>query len=192
VLLVNYYPCSYGDTLVAMFSDNGHVRNTHGFIRAPASELKEPDFYKLTRAAQLAHWQELQLCQVLSCHRQQGFDFNLLGPVRVVSVIVNDRKWLHCRVEKHHLGFRGLNFNQDWLRKLHNKLNNNVVHQIIEADYRKWLYANVLDTDLVINFEEMLNKEYFSKWCQLNNLQYNSTYIDDIKSDLKKYNDIVS
>jgi len=182
-VLLNYYPCSYGDTLASMFG--GIAPDWRGKLTQSSwGDFKFPTFYSMTLEEKVECWQKFSFNPVTCCHRQQGFDFNEIEPVQVISIRVNDRSWLHRRVIKLH--WNSFELNDTKLDKIRSQMPAEEHHKVVEFEYVKWAKENILSSDLVLDFE-LIHSDELAGWCQDHGVSYDQSVIDLIKQDLKDY-----
>lgn len=182
-VLLNYYPCSYGDTLASMFI--GITPKWQGNLTQGGwGDFKIPEFYSLSLEDKISVWNNFTFKPITCCHRQEGFDFNQIQPSRVISIQVNDRQWLYNRVMK--LQWANYKIHNSSLEEIRKKLPDDEHYKIVEADYLKWSKQNILASDLILDFE-MIQSDKLADWCTENNLGYSQDTVDLIKNDLKKY-----
>lgn len=175
-VFVNYYPCSYGDSLVKMFSgqplsrDNGVVSNT--------SLFKKLNFYNMPADQKQSMLCRLAANQVVSCHRQGSFDFG--SSHRVISVELDLLDFLAPRMQKIHIG----------AYKLIGPLANNprlTWDQKIFADYHYWKRNNILPSDVILPITTVIDKKKLADFCQAQDLIFDKEWADDIKQDFDQY-----
>jgi hypothetical protein len=147
-------------------------------------DFKFPDFYSLSLEDKIACWNKFKFNPITSCHRQAGFDFNDIEPVKVLSIRVNDRTWLHNRVIKLH--WNTFDLGNPTLDQIRSQLPVKEHPKIVEVEYVKWDKQNILSSDLVLDFE-LINTDALEKWCKDNRLGYNQSTVDLIRHDLKDY-----
>jgi hypothetical protein len=182
-VFLNYYPCSYGDTLAAMFS--GIIPDWTGKRTQGAwGDFKFPEFYSLSLEDKISFWQQFPFNFITCCHRQNGFNFNAIEPVQVISIRVNDRTWLHNRVMK--LQWNNFEIKNPVLEQIRTQLSQENHYKIVEAEYIKWSKQNILESDLVLDFE-IIKTDKLVDWCKQHNLGYSQDTVNLIKNDLKKY-----
>ena len=168
-----------------MFLGIGPFR-CNGITQDIVSDLKFPKFYSKSIQDKINQWNKLAAHTMISCHRQFGFDFNTIEPVRVISIKINDRQWLYNRVIKKHWEESNYDFVNENLKKIKDRLPVEQWPVLIESDYQQWERANILDTDIVLNFEWILD-DRIVKWCTNQNLIVSQKTLDIIRQDIKHY-----
>ena len=181
-ILVNYYPCSYGDSLVAMLNNSDIVRENN--IVNIDSFLKKLDFYKLDSDNQKSLLSSLDKNSAYSCHRQNGLDFTKLAEVNVISIVLDQMDFLFKRFPAIHLTQNKNKFGDVNFEKFINKV---PMEKLITADYAKWAKLNILSTDIKLSFSELIDPTQCSNFCQKNTLNFNVERINDIKNNLNQY-----
>lgn len=180
---VNYYPCSYGDTFVAMFSGQKIQRKDNLIITKTddlSATFKQMDFYQ-----QDAETKKQQLSQlpddIYSCHRQNQFDFS---PHRVVSVRLDISDFLPSRFRDVHVEQLKLAFKNPLIEKFEKKL---TFEQLVMFDYKHWSRNNILPSDIELPMSLVHDKLKFKNFCLRNNFDFNEEQVDELVSDMEKY-----
>lgn len=181
-ILVNYYPCSYGDSLVAMLNNSDAIRKDN--VITTNSFLKELDFYNLNSDKQKSLLSSLDKNFAYSCHRQNGLDFAKLAKVTVISIVLDQIDFLFKRFPAIHLTQNKKKFGDANIEKFIDKV---PMETLISADYAKWTKINILSTDIKLSFSELIDPLQCSNFCQVNNLNFNIERINDIKNNLNQY-----
>jgi hypothetical protein len=158
----------------------------NGITKDIISDLKFSEFYLKSLEDKKHHWNKLAAHAMISCHRQFGFDFNTINPVTVISIKINDQQWLYNRVIKTHWEQLNYDLVSTNLKKIKDQLPDQHLPKLIEADYRQWERANILNTDIVLDFECVLD-DRIVKWCNDQNLAVNQETLDIIRQDIKNY-----
>ena len=182
-IFVNYYPCSYGDSLVAMFSGKKIQRQYNLIIPdTDGTELdfKELDFYQKDTTSQQQILHKLDN-SVHSCHRQSQFDFS---PHKVISVILDFDDFLPKRFNQIHLIQKGKTFSNDQVLKLQHKYS---VEQLVKLDYTLWNRSNVLPTDVLLPLSLIHNSQKLREFCKIHDLDFDQDQLDEITNDMKQY-----
>lgn len=169
-----------------MFSGINPTRFDAGITKDIVSDLKLTEFYSKSHQEKVEQWTTLSTNPVITCHRQGGFDFNTIEPVCVISIKVNDRKWLYNRVVKKHWNHSNYNLGNKNLKKIKDQLSEQQWPALIESDYQQWERANVLDSDLILDFEWILDDRILN-WCADQKLEVNQEILDIIRQDIKNY-----
>jgi len=184
VLLVNYYPCSFGDTLISMFAGIELKRNNN-VTQTPVNFLKLTEFYSLSHDDKLTWWKRINH-SVVSCHRQFGFDYNTIEPVTVISVQLADRGWLYKRIKEIHWKQHNYDIGNPMLKQLKERLSEVQLNDLIESDYQSWAKTNVLDSDDILPFESLLDGS-ISAWANQRQLTINEEYLNIIRNEVISY-----
>jgi hypothetical protein len=161
-------------------------KRQNGITQDIVGDLKRPEFYLKSRQDKIDHWHKLTAYTMLSCHRQFGFDFNTIEPVIVVSIKINNRQWLYNRVIKKHWEDLNYDIGNETLKKIKNQLPDKHWSALIESDYRQWERSNILDTDIILDFDWILDDRII-KWCKDQNLSVSQEALDIIRQDIKNY-----
>lgn len=168
-----------------MFSDVELIRIENTTIDI-VDYLKLPTFYSLTLEEQQRQWRLIKEHPVVSAHRQFGFDFNIIEPVKVVSIKVNQRKWLYNRVKEVHYKQRNFAIDNPILQQLRMSVAEHDLDKVVEADYKAWTRHNILESDDILDFEILLDDSIY-EWCQQRNLKVNKEHLEVIRQDYTKY-----
>lgn len=179
-IFVNYYPCSYGDSLVSMFSNLG-IQRENNLITTPVNYFKFTNFYNLPAEEKLEILKKLEN-NIYSCHRQNQFDFG--KEYKVISILLDDINFLPGKFKSIHIDQLGKNFTNPVTLKLSNKLS---LTELIKFDYQYWSKKNILSSDVVLPISLLRNNKEIQLFCKKNNLAYNQNCIDEIKKDMSKY-----
>lgn len=189
-ILVNYYSCSYGDSLVAMFNGLPVVRN-NGTVEPVLTELTRPHFYQLAVSQQkeICHAIEQGTINVVPCHRQHGFDFGIVfqTPPTVITVVVDDVDLLSKRFNQIHLESRDKTILNPMLEQIRQQATGDQLHRVIQKDYEIWTRANQKSTDIKFHLSWLDNPEQVEHFCQEHQLDYNKQWVTDIVSDINFY-----
>lgn len=184
MLLVNYYPCSFGDTLTSMFA-NVELQRNKNVTRTSVNFLKLTEFYSLSQKDKAEWWKRIDQ-NVLSCHRQHGFDYNTIKPVTVISVEVINRSWLCNRVKEIHWKQNNYDIGNPILKKIKERLSDAELNKLIDSDYQSWAQTNILASDDILPFESILDGS-FSKWAEQRQLVINEEYLNIIRKEVADY-----
>ena len=185
-VLVNYYPCSYGDSLVAMLNNSDAIREDN-IIPADSftdSFLKKLYFYNLNPDKQKSLLSSLDKNSAYSCHRQNKLDFAKLAEVTVISIVLDRTDFLFKRFPAIQLTQNKKKFGNATIQKFIDKV---PMETLIAADYAKWAKLNILSTDIKLSFSELIDPSQCLDFCQVNNLNFNIERINDIKNNLNQY-----
>jgi hypothetical protein len=159
---------------------NNNVTQTSGGF------LKLPEFYSLSQEDKLVQWKRINNYQVVSCHRQFGFDFNTIEPVTVISVQVNDRNWLYNRVKEIQWKQNDYDLGNLMLKKIKERLLESELNKLVESDYQSWAKTNVLTSDDILPFESILDGS-INEWANKRQLTINDEYLDLIRNEVTLY-----
>lgn len=181
-ILVNYYPCSYGDSLVSMLNGASPAR-LNGQIDTDAPVFKQQDYYLGSQDKKINLLKNLDN-RAYSCHRQKSFDYAVAGQITVISINVDWIDFLPGRVKKIHLEKNKNKIDNPVLQKLSHKLS---LEQLILFDYKSWAKTNILETDIVLDFTTLIDTTKCENFCSTHNLNYNKDWVVDIQKDLQKY-----
>ena len=182
-IFVNYYPCSYGDSLVSMFNGTQKKRYKNVVVlNSKSFWFKVLDFYKAT-----PHQQQQLLLQpkpnsIIGVHRQFQFDFG--DNHKVISIVLDHAPWFATRFQAVHIDQRKKNLSNLKLLQLQHKI---PMHDLIWHDYQKWAKVNILDTDVQLPFSLLKNPAQFKEFCTEHNLIFNQAQVDEIVADTKRY-----
>ena len=180
---VNYYPCSYGDTFVAMFSGQ-KIQLKDNLIITKTDDLsgifKQMDFYQ-----QDAETKKQQISQlpdeIYSCHRQNQFDFT---PHTVISIRLDVNNFLPSRFQNVHIQQLKLTFANPLIEELRKKL---TFDQLVIFDYTRWSRNNILSTDIELPMSLIHDKSKLKNFCLKNNFVFNEEQVDELVRDMEKY-----
>ena len=154
MLIVNYFPGSYGDRYISTvlgkepkIYEHGHTKNGYDPI------LKFPEFYTNQNKATILKDLSKEH-RVIGAHRQEGFDF---GEYTVVSI--DPRNKLDIVAKR-------------FLYQIENKVithkNQNIIERVIETQGRavllpilikeilKWCEINILPMDKIVDINELV------------------------------------
>jgi hypothetical protein len=106
--------------------------------------------------------------------------------VTVISIKINDRRWLYNRVIEKHWNYLNYDLGSENLRKIKEQLPPEQWPALIESAYQQWERANILDTDIVLDFECILDDRIIN-WCKDQNLAVSQEVLDIIRQDIKNY-----
>jgi hypothetical protein len=176
---INYYPCSYGDSFVAMFSGQ-KIQRKENLITAKNNEFKQIKFYQQDPITIQQYLNQLS-DGIYSCHRQNQFDFL---PHRVVSIRVDFDKFLPTRFKKIHIEQLKKYFQNPVILKLEQKL---TFEQLVMYDYTSWSKKNIFTTDIELPISLIYNKSKLENFCSQNNFVFNEEQVDEIVTDIEKY-----
>jgi hypothetical protein len=181
---INYYPCSYGDSFVAMFSGKLIARKNN-LITVSNGEFKQIAFYQ-----QHPNTQQQQLSQLVdgiySCHRQYQFDFS---PHRVVSIKLDFTNFLPTRFKKIQVDQMKKTFANPLIAQLEKKL---TFEQLVNFDYVSWSKKNIFTTDIELPLSLIYNKPALKNFCAQYNFVFNEAQVDNIVTDIANYNETLS
>lgn len=185
MILLNYFPCSYGDTLVAMFC-NFKLQRKNSVAINPIALLKLQNFYSLSLEEKKQQWPSIKQYPVVACHRQKEFDFNQIEPVKVISIKINQREWLYNRVKAVQWKYYGQDVGDPILKQLKTRLSDKDQNLIIEKDYQMWAQSNILPSDEILDFEMLLDNSIID-WCNQRQLNVDPNILEIIRQDILKY-----
>ena len=185
-VLVNYFPCSYGDSLTNMFRGN-QPRRLQGVVkfrseRVDPNILKYVEFYNFSSDKKIQCLHDLYSLNYVSCHRQNGFDFDSIVPDTTVISIVMDRedflvkRLLDLHITKHSWGEK--------FALLKGRVSD---HALLKKEYSNWARDNILESDIKLNFSTMMNYQQFQAWCNSNNLPFHSENVKEWIDDFQNY-----
>jgi len=176
---INYYPCSYGDSFVAMFSGQ-LIPREHNLVTVSTGEFKQLNFYQQDSNIQQQRLSQLT-DEIYSCHRQYQFDF---FPHRVVSIKLDFNNFLAARFEKVHVDQMEKTFANPLILQLEKKF---TFAQLVNIDYVSWSKKNIFPTDIELPLGLIYNKPALKDFCLQHNLVFNEAQVDDIITDITKY-----
>jgi hypothetical protein len=180
---VNYYPCSYGDTFVAMFSGQKIQRKDNLIIKKTddlGATFKQIDFYQQdaeTKKQQLSRLPD----EIYSCHRQHQFDFL---PHTVISIRLDVNNFLPARFRDVHIEQLKLTFKNPLIEKLEKKL---TFEQLVIFDYTLWSKNNILSTDIELPMSLVHDKLKLKNFCLENNFVFDEEQVDELIRDMERY-----
>lgn len=177
-VFVNYYPGSYGDSLVSMFSGEP-IQRYQGRVQRD-SQFKFLDFYSKSAEQRNQILQDLGADEIISCHRQQGIDLG--HQHRVISVIMQDQSWFPKRVKNLHIIGNQKNLAGPW-----SSSNHLTDEQKIWLDYTHWKKYNVLHSDIMLPFSTVTSEDQMQQFCQSLDLRFDLEYLRDIRQDIMAY-----
>lgn len=176
---VNYYPCSYGDSFVAMFSGQ-LIPREHNLVTVSTGEFKQVNFYQQDPAEQQQRLTQLP-DGIYSCHRQYQFDFS---PHRVVSIRLDFTDFLATRFKKIHVDQMKKTFANSMIAQLEKKL---TFDQLVISDYVLWSKKNIFTTDIELPLGLIYNKPALKNFCLQHNFIFNEAQVDDMLIDIATY-----
>lgn len=178
-VFVNYYPCSYGDSLVAMFLSKPLYRESDLAV-ADTHYFKLQSFYAMPDPARRSILNNLPKQGIYSCHRQHGIDFGLDHVV--ISIDVDHVEWLCARVRHIHLDKMALSLDNPIARRV---LERQGLDQAIRHDYVTWKRKNILSTDICIRDTDFCDTKGIEVLCQTHHLGFNEHWLKDIQQDIR-------
>jgi hypothetical protein len=184
-IFVNYYPCSYGDSLVSMFNGTRKKRYKNIVVlNSKSFWLKHLDFYKATSEQQQQLLSQLGTSSIIGIHRQYQFDFG--HSHKVISIVLDHAPWFAARFQAVHIDQKKKNLSNLKLLQLQHKI---PMHDLICHDYQQWAKVNILDTDVQLPFSLLKNPAQFKEFCTLHGLKYFQSAVDEILHNTLQYND---
>jgi hypothetical protein len=173
MLLVNYFPGSFGDRVIAKISGLPFtIDSKDRYIIQYPIDLKLTEFY--TQSAEDQRYSYLHTVKpfltnsrVIGVHRNYGFDFKTLDEnLTVISIDPID-----ClkTVTQHY-------FNKVFLLgRSHNTMitqilqryqhNPDIVYRVLEKEIVKWREINILPGDIIFNLQEFIdNNDYAERF----------------------------
>lgn len=183
-IFVNYYPCSYGDSLVSMFQGlNKKRKNKLVFLNSRKRIwFKLIEFYQATFDQQQSLLSVLNSNIVISCHRQYEFDFG--KDHTVISIVLDDLSWIGRRYREVHINQLGKTLYNPKLIQFQNKLS---IEELVVYDYKQWAKHNIFDSDIKLPISTLCNHDAFKSFCNKYNLAFVSEQVDEILCDINKY-----
>jgi hypothetical protein len=178
-IIVNYYPCSFGDTLVKMLlgvdvDSSSIIQDTgHSVLKLPQTYQSQINKDMLTAL--------FEIQPVLPAHRQNGFDYTtVMSDVMVISIWHDVIAQLVDRVKAVHIDLLGYKFFDQRVQMLIDR-NPDLLDRAIEVDYDRWADSNILATsDIVLPFSYLCNPIQMQRFCRDHNLNYNVDCINFI------------
>ena len=184
-IFVNYYPCSYGDSLVSMFNGTRKKRCKNIVVlNSKSFWFKHLDFYKATPQQQQQLLLQLNPKSIIGGHRQYQFDFG--HNHKVISIVLDHAPWFAARFKAVHIDQRKKNLSNLKLLQLQHKI---PMHDLIWHDYQQWAKVNILNTDLQLPFSLLKNPAQFKEFCKLHGLKYFQSAVDEILHNTLQYNE---
>lgn len=185
-ILVNYYTCSYGDSLVNMFSGNPVFRDK-GHAVCVFKGFIEPSYYiDIEQQQQVQQQFKDSGLAVAPCHRQNHHDFDWIPDVRVVTVQVDNITALTNRFQHVHFNQHKKTFGNAELNKILSR-RPDLAPQLIEKDYKNWISNNLLSNDIVFDLAWIHTPSQVEAFCNQHKLHYNIDWINNIEKDMKQY-----
>jgi hypothetical protein len=162
------------------------LQRSNNVTTTSGSFLKLPEFYSLSHPDKITWWNRINHHTVISCHRQFGFDYNTIEPVTVISVKISNRDWLYKRVKAIHWKQNEADIGNPMLKKIKERLSESELDTLIEADYRSWANANILESDDILPFEFLLD-DSITEWAQQRQLKINKEFLTIIRNEVATY-----
>jgi len=184
-IFVNYFPCSYGDSLVSMF--NGMQKKRYKnivILNSKSFWFKHLDFYKATSQQQQQLLSQLSTSSIIGIHRQYQFDFG--HNHKVISIVLDNAPWFAPRFKAVQIDQRKKNLSNLRLLQLQHKV---PIHDLIWHDYQQWAKVNILDTDVQLPFSLLKNPVQFKEFCTLHEFKYLQSAVNEILHNTLQYND---
>lgn len=179
-VFVNYYPCSYGESLVNMFG-KAEVTRSKEIIEASVPTFKFTDFYLLNVLDREKILQD-SLNDFYPCHRQNAIEFSGHD---TISVVLDVLDFLPARYQKVHLPKLKNFFGNSKLNLLVNKI---PFDRLVFKDYEIWSKTNILKNDKILMFSWIVNDNARLKnFCEEHNFFYDQLQIDEIKKDYRRW-----
>jgi len=179
-IFLNYYPCSYGDSLVNMFLGKSTVRQNN-LIYVDRPQFKLLTFYNLDQAQQQIILRNLDNT-IYSCHRQNQFDFG--HDHQVISILLDKIDFLPKRFEQIHMHQMGKDISNPLLHQLKSKT---TLDKIIKADYQTWSKKNILSTDKILPISMLWDQVKLKQFCDKFNFEFSSSQVNEIIDDMNRY-----
>jgi hypothetical protein len=180
---VNYYPCTYGDTFVAMFSGQ-KIQRKNNLIKTQTSDpsviFKQTEFYQQDTKTIKQHLNQLP-DGIYSCHRQNQIDFL---PYRVISIRLDFDEFLPSRFKHVHIDQMKKTFKNPLIKNLEKKL---TFEQLVIFDYARWSRVNILSTDIELPISMIYNKSKLQDFCLENKFVFDEDQVDELVKDLEQY-----
>ena len=168
---VNYYPCSYGDSLINMFLGKNNTRQNN-LITASNPQFKLLPFYNLKKNEQEKILKNIEN-KIYACHRQNQFDFG--SSHKVVSIQLDKIDFLPERFKQIHLNQFGGDICNPILKQLVSKL---PLEEIIKLDYQTWSKKNILSSDILLPISMLWNKEMLKNFCDKFNFVFDPMQVE--------------
>lgn len=183
-IFVNYYPNSYGDSLVAMFQGLNKTRaNKIVFLNSKKRVwFKLLDFYQSTVEQKQSLLSTLNPRLIVSCHRQHQFDFGKDNTV--ISIVLDEFHWIGRRYRDVHINQLGKTLANPRLMQFQDKLS---IEDLVVYDYKQWAKHNILDSDIKLPISTLRNHDAFKSFCNKYNLAFVPARVDEILCDINKY-----
>jgi len=185
ITFVNYYPCSFGDSIVAMFNNQPLKLNSTNSSGSNMGILKQIKFYEMNIAAQQQELDNLLSLknQAYAGHRQNRLDYTTFNQdFQVVTIIIDE---FLDKIIKRFQEIHKYKIENPVISKILDK-NPTLATQTLIVDYTNWAKNNILDSDILLKLSVMLNKNEMQEWCRANQLNFNVDYIDNI---IGRFND---
>lgn len=183
-IFVNYYPCSYGDSLVSMFQGLNKKR-TKKYVSLNSKKrtwFKLLDFYQATPDQQKSLLSMLNPKLITSCHRQYQFDFGKDNTV--ISIVLDDLSWIGRRFCDVHIGQLGKTLANSTLMQFQSKLS---LDQLVVYDYKQWAKHNIFATDIKLSISTVRDHSKFKNFCNKHSLAFVPGQVDEILCDINNY-----
>jgi hypothetical protein len=173
MIIVNYYPGSLGDTIIAQLSGLAYIKDqTNRTLLEYPSNLKHTDFYGKTLAEQqsiykvdIAPW--LSTHGIIGSHRFESFDYRQLdNSIKVISI--NPMGSLDTIVKYYKEKVFNLYPHPDeristLINKIDNKYGVDSKHYaiIIQKYIKQWVENNILESDIILDIDKFINNPQY-------------------------------
>ena len=182
MIIINYYPGSLGDTVIAQLSGLTYIKDqTNRILLEYPSTLKHTDFYFKTLTEQksiykddIAPW--LLTHKIIGSHRFESFDYRLLdNSIQVISI--NPMGSLDTIVKYYKEKVFNLYPHPDTrvstlINKIDNKygVDSNHYSTIIQKYIKQWVENNILASDIILDIDKFIdNPQYLNDFRQYYN-----------------------
>jgi len=167
------------------------VARNYSVVEPVLTELTRPHFYQLDAEQQqeICHAIEQGAIPVVPCHRQQGFDFDLVFQIapKVITVVVNDLDMLCKRFDHVHLQHREKTILNPTLEKIRQRQPPELAQLVIKKDYEIWARHNHKCTDISFHLSWLDDHKQVQEFCNKHKLKFNAQWIDNILADMNYY-----
>jgi len=183
-IFVNYYPCTYGDSLVSMFQglNKTRINKLVSLNSRKRIWFKLLEFYQSTVDQQQNLLSTLNSNVIISCHRQHQFNFGKDNTV--ISIVLDEFDWIGNRYLDVHINHLGKKLANPKLMQFETKF---PIKDLVVYDYKQWAKYNILDTDIKLPFSFIYNTRELQDFCGTHNLKFSQKKIDEIIKNIDQY-----
>ena len=172
MLIVNYYPGSLGDTVIAELTGLPITRDEYDRVCLDyPAELKQVEFYEKTLEEQHKIYNTIKSknINIIGAHRFNNFDFKLLDPtVNVISINPGGAVSLVAKYYKNKVHFQYPHWNlaiRKLIKNIETKYGKESTYyeDIIVKHIKQWTESNILATDTQFDLQTYLDDQSYIK-----------------------------